>query len=542
MNQQSHQQQPSSQSQGSQQAPLSTPQPASVSLWCHSCGAENRPNASFCTNCGTRLMPAPQSQLSQAQPQGREHVPPRSQPSRPKNSRKMSTGERAALISATSAIVVALITAILGPIIISHFSGGGSTPTPNPTTSLTATSSLSPNVYPPVGWQLVLDDPMNTNNGNWAVSSIPASNGACRFIGNVYQVNTSKQDWFTYCPAERTDLTNFALEVQMIITKGDRGGIIFYYNASTKNFYYFWISHGGLYELDIYENNYFYKTLKQGSSVAIHTGLDQSNVIAMVAQGSTFQLFVNKQLIATVTDKESFFGHGDVGLTSYEDNNPTEVIYNNAKMWTPPNSTSSPHATSTPLPTVYPLVGWNLVYSDPMKSNSSGYWPVGPNASGSCTFTNGAYQVSAKSASGGYRCINTNTDFTNFAFEAQMTITKGDEEAILFRANADTGNYYEFWISPAGTYGIEIWENDSFSKSLGSDSSVALHSGLNQPNLIAVVAQGNTFQLFVNKQLIATLTDKESFFGHGSIGLDVDSINNPTEALFSNVKVWVPSS
>ena len=209
----------------------------------------------------------------------------------------------------------------------------------------------------------------------------------------------------------------------------------------------------------------------------------------------------------------------------------------------PPNPNPNPTATSHPSPNVYPPVGWKLFFSDPMKSNSSGYWPVSSDKNGSCSFTNDVYQVSSITL-GGYYCALTGKgfDFTNFAFEVQMAITKGDRGDILFRLDVNAGNGYDFWISPSGTYGLEIGENNSYSKTLHSSSNTAINTGLNQLNTVAVVSQGNIFHLYVNDQLIDVVTDPANSFSHGIIGLEANPVSNPTQVFFSNVKVWTPSS
>jgi hypothetical protein len=193
-----------------------------------------------------------------------------------------------------------------------------------------------------------------------------------------------------------------------------------------------------------------------------------------------------------------------------------------------------------PLPPSYPPAGWKLVYSDPMQINS-GNWAVQSEQNGSSLFFNGSYQISAKSP-WFYDSINPTTDFTTFAFEAQVRITQGDEGGILLRANAKTGNYYFFWVSQDQTYGFEIWQHYNFSNILANSSHTAIHDGFNHPNTVAVVAQRNTFTLYVNKQFIDTVTDKDSSLSQGSVGLQVDALIHPTQALFSNLKVWAPGS
>jgi hypothetical protein len=160
---------------------------------------------------------------------------------------------------------------------------------------------------------------------------------------------------------------------------------------------------------------------------------------------------------------------------------------------------------------------------------------------GICTFTNDIYQVITVKGHA-HRCENTAYDFTDFVVEVQMTIVNGDQGGTEFRLDDQTGNYYFFWISSTGTYGLEIWKNDTLLSTLSSGSSAAIHSGLNQPNTVAVVAKGSTFKLYVNNQLIDTVTDKVNSYGHGRITLDASSTSSDTEVHFSNIKVWTPGS
>ena len=67
-------------------------------------------------------------------------------------------------------------------------------------------------------------------------------------------------------------------------------------------------------------------------------------------------------------------------------------------------------------------------------------------------------------------------------------------------------------------------------------NSSAIQKGLNQPNLLAVVALGNTFDLYVNNRHIDTVTD--GTLSSGQIGLAAEEVRNPTDVLFRNAMVW----
>ena len=63
----------------------------------------------------------------------------------------------------------------------------------------------------------------------------------------------------------------------------------------------------------------------------INTGLNQSNLIAAVASGSTIDLYVNLHHIDSVSD--STYTSGQIGVVAFSTGDPTEVAFNNAKVW-----------------------------------------------------------------------------------------------------------------------------------------------------------------------------------------------------------------
>jgi hypothetical protein len=70
-------------------------------------------------------------------------------------------------------------------------------------------------------------------------------------------------------------------------------------------------------------------------------------------------------------------------------------------------------------------------------------------------------------------------------------------------------------------------------------SSSAIHAGLNQPNLIAVVTIGNHFDLYVNQQKINSVND--STLSSGQINIAAVAGNDLTEVVYQDAKVWTLS-
>jgi hypothetical protein len=204
---------------------------------------------------------------------------------------------------------------------------------------------------------------------------------------------------------------------------------------------------------------------------------------------------------------------------------------------------ATPAAISTPNPSKNPyLLGTGtLVMNDPMQDNSKGYgWAQFRTNLTACQFTAGAYEIDAPIHIYQSCYPGSSPQLSNFTFEAQMKFVKGDCGAILFRADHINHNFYDFEVCQDGRYEVDVHTGKAsppFKRLVPLQSSSVIHSGPGQNNVLAVVAIGNTFNLYVNHQNIASVTD--SSYSQGQIGLYASGYyGDPTEVLFSNAKVW----
>ena len=198
---------------------------------------------------------------------------------------------------------------------------------------VTATAQANP--YPSYlagNGTLAFVDPLNQPDDNWSNNSNSSQDGA-QFTQGAYHISQSQNDHFYFSYASG-DFSNFAFEVQMTITKGDCGGIMFRYNFTAGGLYFFSVCQNGFYWLDLHRDrsNNNIQALTSGSSAAIHTGYNQSNVIAVVANGSSIGIYVNGQQIGNVND--ATYSAGAIALCAEDVSSPTEVVYNNARVWT----------------------------------------------------------------------------------------------------------------------------------------------------------------------------------------------------------------
>lgn len=183
-------------------------------------------------------------------------------------------------------------------------------------------------------------------------------------------------------------------------------------------------------------------------------------------------------------------------------------------------------------------LGGNLALSDPL--NQPFHWPNFSNksAGGACQFTNGAYHISYTQSNSLFTCLaQGTTDYANLTFEVEMNIIKGDCGGVVIRDDGTLQNDYIYIICQDGTYSFSLFKSGK-NMVLKSSSSPAIHSGLNMTNTIAVVANGNRFDPYVNRQMLASVSDPANTFTHGDVGVIVESLSNPTEVVYRNVRVW----
>ena len=208
------------------------------------------------------------------------------------------------------------------------------------TANATATVAGLQNIYynatrrPPA-----LDDPLRDNSKGYGWEEVTTTPGdTCAFKGGAYHVIKSDinlfQNQFQYCTAGPS-FGNFIFEVQMKLINGGSGGVIFRDNTSNNDFYVFEVGQYGNYQLFLYTDSQWYSTILNSTSPAIKQGLNQTNLIAVIAQGNSIGLFVNHQLIDSVNDNTYSSGRIGVIVDPIGGNGyPTEVVFSNAKVWT----------------------------------------------------------------------------------------------------------------------------------------------------------------------------------------------------------------
>ena len=181
------------------------------------------------------------------------------------------------------------------------------------------------------GTQAIRDPLQDNSQGhNWNITKL-FGGGGCEFTKGAYLSYMPQQGPFSLCFAQATNFNNLTYQVKMKINLGTQGGIIFHADSTTGSFYYFHINnHNDTYGLDIYSGNVLSQTLSQGPVPSMLTGLGQTNLLGVVANGNKIDLYVNMQYVTSVND--STYTSGQIGVVADAIDAATQVVFSDAQV------------------------------------------------------------------------------------------------------------------------------------------------------------------------------------------------------------------
>ncbi|HLZ58144.1 MAG TPA: hypothetical protein VKR06_14480 [Ktedonosporobacter sp.] len=200
-------------------------------------------------------------------------------------------------------------------------------------------------------------------------------------------------------------------------------------------------------------------------------------------------------------------------------------------------------ATATAATSVNPYLPGQgtLVLNDSLKDGpgNSG-WDRYVHIDGGCEFSGGSYIVREPDPRSFFSCTALNTNFSDFTYEAQMTFQTSNFGGLLFRRTAANSSGYYFRVESDGYYDLLLYVDKTaeHSKQLKSGhASLSLMSPIS--NVLAVVAHGNTIDLYINHQKVDTVTD--TTYSSGQVGVAVENVvtqKTDRSLAFSNARVW----
>ncbi len=150
------------------------------------------------------------------------------------------------------------------------------------------------------------------------------TDNGCVFGNNKYLIS-SQAGIFTPCMATTTNVCNLGYQVEMTVLSGDGGGGLVFRQANQE--YRLRVGPDGNYDL---VNGLAGVT--SGHSDAFQQGLNITNKIAIIAQGSKIAIYINSHPLASVTDTVS--SCGKLGLFAVNFKGPGQSAFSNVQEWT----------------------------------------------------------------------------------------------------------------------------------------------------------------------------------------------------------------
>ena len=174
--------------------------------------------------------------------------------------------------------------------------------------------------------------------------------------------------------------------------------------------------------------------------------------------------------------------------------------------------------------------------NDSLAQNGPHQWVEYQASDGSCAFANGGLR-----ATGVGLCPALATTYHDLAYQAQMTFVGGSGVGgLFFRFNQASKNFYFFTVGPDGNYVMfsgSLQSNGGLQlKVLANSSSDQIRTGLNQTNLLSVVARGQRLYFYVNQHYVDSVEDGTST--SGMIGVGSLTFGGTPEVVFTKAQVW----
>ncbi len=196
-----------------------------------------------------------------------------------------------------------------------------------------ATTTALQNIYTQAtnGSPALLSSLAYQDGNNWDVYAT-VDGGGCAFSNGTLTASVLTKGYYVPCMEHASNYTSFAFQVQMVLLKGDDGGLIFRANDTNSQYYMFSIGSNGSFSAYVTQSSTHGHTLVYDTSSAIKTGSGQMNTLTVVARASDFYFYINGQYVGSTSDSTLTSGLVGVFADDSQGNN-TSIAFSNAKVW-----------------------------------------------------------------------------------------------------------------------------------------------------------------------------------------------------------------
>ncbi|HLI69230.1 MAG TPA: protein kinase [Ktedonobacteraceae bacterium] len=173
------------------------------------------------------------------------------------------------------------------------------------------------------------------------------------------------------------------------------------------------------------------------------------------------------------------------------------------------------------------------VLSDPLSGQDSNNWA---DDGISCAFQNNAYFVTASGTNTLQPCISSSLQYSNAAFQINVTLISAADAGLIFRASSDGSRFYDFEITNQGQFYLRYRNNGAYTFLIQNTPSSSI-KGAGEQNTLLVIANGSTFQLFINGTFVGQTQD--STFSSGQLGVATGTLSSDHgDASFANLTIY----
>lgn len=159
--------------------------------------------------------------------------------------------------------------------------------------------------------QVLYADTLTTPGGGWVDDG-----HQCVFTPEGYHVRTFTIHTVAWCYSNQQEYSSAIITVQAQLLRGDDYGLVFRLNPSVPDFYVLELNRQGEYRFIRARGSDpldWLTLIDWTRSSAINAGYSAINTILLIADGSTFRFYINRQLVV-IAFADSAYSNGLIGL------------------------------------------------------------------------------------------------------------------------------------------------------------------------------------------------------------------------------------
>jgi len=186
---------------------------------------------------------------------------------------------------------------------------------------------------------VVISDPLTSNRLGW--QAIPSQKNSCIFTAAGYEVHADNINKPQTCLAEKTNFSDFALQIEVTLKAGDVGGIWFrdrYELALLSNISPYGFADLYAFTQDGYQTELFPKCtpLQTGCYIGESFAPQQTITVTIVAIGPSIEIYVDTFIVRKLTNEISLTGQIGVfaAVADGQTDAQTDALFANMTIWT----------------------------------------------------------------------------------------------------------------------------------------------------------------------------------------------------------------